>query len=87
MNEKELLISNLAKLHTTKLGVERVKTNLSLDVNDVVLWCKEQIAMPKSEVIRRGKNWYIFVGGSVLTVNAHSYTVITAHTTRPQPCA
>jgi ribosome biogenesis GTPase len=28
---------------------------------------------------RKGKNWYAYAGKSVITVNAHSYTIITAH--------
>ena len=33
------LILNLDKLHTTELGIGRIKGNLSLDVDDVVKWC------------------------------------------------
>ncbi|MCI8933735.1 MAG: DUF3781 domain-containing protein, partial [Clostridiaceae bacterium] len=28
---------------------------------------------------RIGKNWYIFTGHYKITVNAYSYTIITAH--------
>ncbi len=34
------LLENLDKLHTTELGVQRIKRNLSLDTEDVVSWCK-----------------------------------------------
>lgn len=30
-------------------------------------------------VTRRGKNWYVSVGDIVITVNAQSYTITTAH--------
>ena len=35
------LILNLEKLHTTTLGVERIKRNLQLDTDNVVAWCKQ----------------------------------------------
>jgi hypothetical protein len=31
---------------------------------------------------RRGKNWYVSAENCVITVNAHSYTIITAHKKR-----
>ncbi len=67
-----------ARLHTTPLGEERIRRNLSLDADDVVAWCRERIKAPDAVVERRGKNYYVTSGGAVLTVNAHSYTIITA---------
>ena len=73
------LLSNIDKIHTTVLGVERIKRNLCLDVEDIVIWCKQKIQDENSSIIRKGKNWYIYTDNSVITVNAHSYTIITAH--------
>lgn len=73
------LIKNLDKLHTTDLGMVRIKRNLSLETEDVVLWCKEKTESPEAVIIRKGKNWYVDVGDLVITMNAHSYTIITAH--------
>lgn len=78
-NNKSELILNLDKLHTTDLGVERIKRNLCLDVDDVVRWCREKIKEPDSSIIRQGKNWYVGTVDCKITVNAHSYTIITAH--------
>lgn len=75
--DKNILLENLHKLHTTDLGVLRIKRNLNLDTRDVVNWCKEKIKTAK--ITRRGKNWYAQIDGCVITVNAHSYTIITAH--------
>lgn len=74
------LIENIEKLHTTKMGVERIKENLSLEVNDVVEWCKIKIMDERSLIQRRGKNWYVQIDDCEITVNVHSYTIITAHT-------
>jgi hypothetical protein len=73
------LISNLDKIHTTKLGIERIKRNLCLDVDDVVCWCKQKIQNKNSSFIRKGKNWYISIDDYIITINASSYTIITAH--------
>jgi hypothetical protein len=83
------LLSNIDKIHTTELGIVRIKRNLSIETDDVVKWCKHQIQYA-DDIVRRGKNWYAYVGNAIITVNAHSYTVITAHKkteskTKPYP--
>lgn len=77
-NRCELLL-NIDKLHTTVLGKERIKRNLSLSTDDVVCWCKQRIQNPQAFISRKGKNWYIKEGYCEITVNAYSYTIITAH--------
>lgn len=79
MNINHELIENLDKLHTTELGVERIKRNLSLDTDDLIGWCKGKINSADAVITRKGKNWYVHVEHYILTVNAYSYTVITAH--------
>lgn len=78
VDAKELL-SNLDKLHTTELGVERIKRNLSLDIDNVVKWCQERAKDVNAAITREGKNWYVSVDGCIITINAYSYTIITAH--------
>ena len=73
------LLNHIDKLHTTELGIERIKRNLSLDSDNVVEWCKDKIASDNAIITRKGKNWYVNTDGCVITVNAHSYTIITAH--------
>jgi len=75
--ENELL-NNIDKIHTTELGVKRIKKNLCLDAPDVVEWCKQKVLVA-DKITRKGKNWYVSVEGCVITINAHSYTIITAH--------
>ena len=76
---KSEFILSLDKLHTTDLGIKRIKRNLSLDVDDVVAWCENKIREPSSRIVRKGKNWYIRTADCEITVNAYSYTIITAH--------
>lgn len=80
MNEKEILLSNLEKIHTTLLGEERIKRNLLLDVEDVLKWCKEEIQKESSFVYKKGKNYYVEVDYCKICINSYSYTIITAHT-------
>jgi len=77
--DKNLLINNLNKVHTTELGIIRIKKNLSLDVDDIVNWCINEIRRPLCIITRKGKNWYAKINGNIITINAHSYTIITAH--------
>ena len=39
MNRSELLIGNIDRLHTTPMGVNRIKRNLKLDIDDAVSYC------------------------------------------------
>ena len=79
MSPENDLVENLDNLHTTELGALRITKNLSLTDPDSVQWCKEFITSPNAEITRQGKNFYISHGNITITVNAHSFTVITAH--------
>ncbi len=72
------LLLNLERIHTTELGMVRIKRNLQLDVEDVVEWCKQKIKTADN-FVRKGKNYYVSIDTSIITVNASSYTIITAH--------
>lgn len=73
------LIKNIDKLHTTEMGVERIKRNLGLTNCDAVEWCRSKIMDKRAIIGRQGKNWYAQIDGYIITVNASSYTIITAH--------
>ncbi len=73
------LLDNLDKIHTTKMGVDRIKKNLKLDTEDVVNYLVNKIKSSNAVIERTGKNWYIKVDDIIITVNAYSYTIITAH--------
>lgn len=75
----KLLLASLDYLQTTDLGMQRIRKNLSLDSQNVVGWCREKIKTPDARIRRKGKNWYIAVDGCEITVNARSFTIITAH--------
>ena len=35
------LLNNLDKVHTTEMGVDRIKRNIEVDVDDIVAYCIE----------------------------------------------
>lgn len=78
----EVLLSNVDKLHTTPLGVERIKQNLKTEADDVVAFCKQKILSGHCKIYRQGKNWYCETEDLRITVNAKSYTIITVHRRR-----
>ena len=78
MHEKEVLLQNIDKIHTTEMGIGRISRNLDI-TGDVVEYCKNKILNDESVVERKGKNYYVHIDNCVITVNASSYTIITAH--------
>lgn len=72
------MLTRIDELHTTPMGIERIKKNLSIDT-DPVQWCRNAILCPDAVIERKGKNYYIKAKGAVITVNAYSFTIITAH--------
>lgn len=79
MDEGKQLLENIDRLHTTKLGIDRIRKNLKLDTENVVDFCKNLILDEKCRIYRQGKNWYCETGNIRLTVNSYSNTIITAH--------
>ncbi len=77
--EKETLIESIDRVHTTLMGIDRIRRNLQLPNIDVVLYCRDIIINSQSEVDRKGKNWYISLNDIIITVNIYSCTIITAH--------
>ena len=75
MNE---LLQNIDRLHTTEMAIDRIK-NHSLDAKDVIAWCKTKIIKESTHIERKDKNWYVYIDQCIITVNAGSYTIITAH--------
>ena len=75
MNE---LLYNIDKVHTTKLGYERIKKNLKIE-NDVVLYLKNKIIDKSSVIYKEGKNYYCEIDNIRITINSYNYCIITAH--------
>lgn len=78
------LLDNIDKVHTTDMGVDRIKRNIEVDVEDIVEYCVEKINQENAIIEIKGKNYYVTVDGIVITVNASSYTIITAHKVKKQ---
>lgn len=76
---KKVLLSNIDKVHTTEMGIDRIKRNLKLDTRDVVTYCKNKILDKNCNIYKQGKNWYCEIDNIKITINSYSYTIITAH--------
>ena len=78
MEDKQVLLNNIDKVHITKMGVDRIKRNLNIDGN-VVDYCKNKVLDKKCYIYKQGKNWYCEIDAIRITINSYSYTIITAH--------
>ena len=76
---KDILLSSIYKIHTTEMGIDRIKKNLKLNTNDVVEFCNNKILDKNCNIYKQGKNWYCEIDNIKITINSYSYTIITAH--------
>lgn len=85
MDNKKELLAHLSDIHTTPMGQERICRNLAIDIDDVTSLCQEMIQNNQTQVMRKGKNWYVTLQDITWTINAHSFTIITAHRKGSRP--
>lgn len=78
MDEVDLL-KNIDAIHTTEMGIERIRKNLSLPNIDVVEYCKNIVRSKGTNIYKKGKNWYCENEELIVTINSYSFTIITAH--------
>lgn len=76
---KNKILKNKDKIHTTELGVERIRRNLNLNTENIIEYCVDIIQNKKSIVSEKGKNYYINYENIEITLNKSSFTIITAH--------
>ena len=79
MKEKQVLLDNIDKIHTTEMGIDRIRKNLKLDIDGVVDYCKNKVLDKACSICKQGKNWYCEIDNIKITINSYSYTIITAH--------
>lgn len=75
---KKILLENVDKIHTTEMGIGRIQKNLGID-EEPVNYCISKLKQDNSVVTKEGKNYYVNVDDCIITVNAGSFTIITAH--------
>lgn len=84
------LIQNIDKIHTTQMGIVRIKKNTGLFehfyqksreniYDEIINFCREVIKNTDTKITVRGKNYYIEHNNIIWTVNRGSFTIITAH--------
>ena len=77
--KKEELLNNIEKIHSPKLGIDRIKKNIKLENDDVISFCKSKIIENDCNIYKKGKNWYCEIDNIIITINSNSYTIITAN--------
>ena len=75
---RNVLLENVDKIHTTEMGVGRIQRNLGID-DEPVGYCILKLKREDAVVTREGKNYYVVVDNCRITINASSFTIITAH--------
>ena len=76
--DKDVILLNIEKIHTTLMGFNRIKKNLNI-CDNVLNFCKNKLIDKRCFVYRKGKNYYCHIDNMVITINANTYTIITAH--------
>lgn len=79
MEDNQILLNNIDKVHTAEMGIIRIKKNLKLEAKDVLEHCKNKILNKNCNIYKRRKNWYCEIDDIKITINSYSYTIITAH--------
>ena len=75
MNEKEILINNINKIHTTNMGLDRIKKNLKLDNYDIIEYIKNIIKNKDTITYKKGKNYYCETDNIIiLDLNGKQFT-------------
>lgn len=74
-----MLLDNIDRIHTTELGVERIKKNLKIECNDVIEYIKNKVIDKNAYIYKNGKNYYVEIDNIIITINSYNYCIITAH--------
>ena len=72
------IVSNIDKIHTTELGINRIKKNLNID-GDAVEYIKKYLLDSRCLIYKRGKNYYCEINNIIITINSYNFSIITAH--------
>ena len=76
MEDKKILLDNIDKIHTTEMGVDRIKRNLKIDTADVVEYCKNKVLDKNCNIYKQGKNWYCEEENIKITNKSYSLSLI-----------
>lgn len=78
-NNSDILLNNIDKIHTTELGIKRIKKNININCDTIVSYIKEKIKDNNCNIYKNGKNWYCEIDNIRITINSYSYSIITVH--------
>ena len=75
MEDKQILLDNISKVHTTEMGINRIIKNLKLNTNDVIEYCKNKVLDKNCNIYKQDKNWYCEIENIIITINSYSYAI------------
>ena len=77
---RELLLKHIDEIHNTELGEKRIKRNIGLYETEIIPEIEDALTINSdvTTVTRKGKNYYVKYRDVEYTINASSYTIITA---------
>lgn len=78
MSAKEVLISNINKLHANPNSKVRIRRGLQMQVEDPVFLCKQMILMPNTSIWKSKTRVYVLFDNNLIVIDAKSYAVISA---------
>ena len=66
MEDKKILLDNIDKIHTTEMGVDRIRRNLKIDTVDVVEYCKNKVLDKNCNSNFPHQKWDLHIEKSIL---------------------
>lgn len=78
MADKQILLDNTDKIHTTEMGADRIKKIWNW-IQLMRLNIAKAKYLIKAAIYKQGKNYYCEIDNIKITINSYSYTIITAH--------
>ncbi len=76
---REEILNNAEYIHATSMAALRINHNLKLDITNHVDWFIAIVKDEKNKIERKGRNYYITYNDAIITLNANSFTLLTAH--------
>lgn len=76
---KNDLLLNIDKIHTTELGLKRIKNNLNSQNKKIIEYIKKIIQKDNCNIFKKGKNYYCEIDNIIITINSYNYCIITVH--------
>lgn len=76
--DRKIIQNKIDKIHTTDMGIDRIKRHLKIN-NNVLDFIMKLIMNDNIYLYKKGKNYYVEINNTKITINSYNYSIITAH--------